>query len=84
LATLSARWDWYLTQDPTGKVVWCELSAELLEPTEGVGSAPQTLLPRRVPREQQKQPIDVMNDPDLLRRLRGLSLASDPQRRRYW
>jgi anti-sigma regulatory factor (Ser/Thr protein kinase) len=29
VAALSARWDWYLTQDPTGKVVWCELKAEL-------------------------------------------------------
>ena len=28
VATLSARWDWYLTQDPRGKVVWCELEVE--------------------------------------------------------
>jgi anti-sigma regulatory factor (Ser/Thr protein kinase) len=25
VATLSARWDWYPTEQPTGKVVWCEL-----------------------------------------------------------
>ena len=25
VAALSARWDWYLTQEPAGKVVWCEL-----------------------------------------------------------
>ena len=25
VATLSTRWDWYLTQEPAGKVVWCEL-----------------------------------------------------------
>jgi anti-sigma regulatory factor (Ser/Thr protein kinase) len=25
VAALSARWNWYLTQDPAGKVVWCEV-----------------------------------------------------------
>jgi anti-sigma regulatory factor (Ser/Thr protein kinase) len=25
VTALSARWDWYLTQEPAGKVVWCEL-----------------------------------------------------------
>jgi len=25
VAALSARWDWYPTEQPTGKVVWCEL-----------------------------------------------------------
>lgn len=29
-----ARWDWYLTSEPTGKVVWCELDAELPEISE--------------------------------------------------
>jgi anti-sigma regulatory factor (Ser/Thr protein kinase) len=27
VAALSARWDWYLTKDPAGKVVWCEIEA---------------------------------------------------------
>ena len=27
VAALSARWDWYLTQEPAGKVVWCVLQA---------------------------------------------------------
>jgi anti-sigma regulatory factor (Ser/Thr protein kinase) len=27
VAALSSRWDWYPTQDLTGKVVWCELDA---------------------------------------------------------
>ena len=75
------RWDWYLTQEPTGKVVWCELDAKPPKPSEGAQSAPQALLPRRVPREQQKQQIKVMDDPDLLRRLRDrlrdLSLTGD-------
>ena len=30
VAALSARWDWYPTREPPGKVVWCEL--EVLSP----------------------------------------------------
>ena len=86
VATLSTRWDWYLTQKPTGKVVWCELDAELPEPSAVAQSAPQALLPRRVLREQQKRPIEVMSDPDVLRRLRDrlrdLNPAGDAQQRR--
>ena len=88
VATLSTRWDWYLTQEPTGKVVWCELGPEPPEPSEGAQSASQALLPRRIPREPQHQPIEMTHDPDLLRRLRDrlrdLSLAGDSQRPRYW
>jgi len=61
VATLSARWDWYLTREPTGKVVWCELDAELPEISERAYSAPQPLLPQRQRREQQKQHIKVTN-----------------------
>jgi anti-sigma regulatory factor (Ser/Thr protein kinase) len=32
VAALSTRWDWYPTEDPTGKVVWCELTAPPPEP----------------------------------------------------
>lgn len=28
VSALSARWNWYLTQQPEGKVVWCELEDE--------------------------------------------------------
>src|SRR5262249_53426125 len=28
MASLSTRWDWYPTQEPAGKVVWCELRVE--------------------------------------------------------
>src|SRR5512135_116276 len=28
IAALSTSWNWYLTQEPPGKVVWAELSAE--------------------------------------------------------
>ena len=43
---LSTRWDWYLTRDPAGKVVWCEIEAltpaalsegDRLLPGHGVG-----------------------------------------------
>src|SRR6185437_4099016 len=46
IAALSTRWAWYLTEKPTGKVVWCELSAEPPELSESARSAPQALLPR--------------------------------------
>jgi anti-sigma regulatory factor (Ser/Thr protein kinase) len=79
IAALSTRWAWYLTEQPTGKVVWCELSAEPLELSESARSTPQALLSRRVPHSSRKQPIEVMRDPDILRRLRDrlrdLSLA---------
>ena len=50
VAALSTRWDWYLTQEPSGKVVWCELRAKPPEPSEGPQSALQALLPRRIRR----------------------------------
>ena len=57
--------------------------AEPPEPSEGTRSAPQALVPRRMPREQQKHPIEVMHDPDVLRRLRDrlrdLSCACGPR-----
>jgi hypothetical protein len=70
VAALSTRWDWYLTQEPPGKVVWCELAANLTEPIAGAQSAPQALLPRRVPPARHEQPIEVMNDQEILRRVR--------------
>ncbi len=56
VATLSTRWDWYLTQEPAGKVVWCELGAKPPEPSEGAQAAPQALLPRRIPRSSTAKP----------------------------
>jgi anti-sigma regulatory factor (Ser/Thr protein kinase) len=38
VATLGMRWNWYPTEEPAGKVVWCEL--------EAAGSARQALLHR--------------------------------------
>jgi anti-sigma regulatory factor (Ser/Thr protein kinase) len=37
VAALSARWDWYLTKGPNGKVVWCEI--ERLSPARHHGSS---------------------------------------------
>jgi hypothetical protein len=58
------RWDWYPTQDPAGKVVWCELD------TAAPAPAAQPLLPRRVPRARPKPQAEIVTDLDLLRRLR--------------
>jgi len=33
VAALSARWDWYPTREPAGKVIWCELEAGMPEPS---------------------------------------------------
>lgn len=52
---LSAGWDWYLTHEPVGKVVRCEM---------------QVLLTPRAQREQERRPVEAMRDPDVLRRVR--------------
>jgi anti-sigma regulatory factor (Ser/Thr protein kinase) len=41
VAALSARWDWYPTREPMGKVVWCEIRA-LSPARRGVGEGPGT------------------------------------------
>ena len=48
VAALSACLDWYLTQEPAGKVVWCELEAERPELSE-VGGPASPRLQRRMP-----------------------------------
>jgi anti-sigma regulatory factor (Ser/Thr protein kinase) len=64
IAALSTNWNWYPTQDPPGKVVWCELSAEPPADT------PPPSLPRRVPRARPKPQAEIVTDHDILRRLR--------------
>jgi hypothetical protein len=66
VAALSARWDWYPTQDPVGKVVWCEL--DTASPAPAADLAPP--LPRRIPRARPKPQAEIVTDLDLLRRLR--------------
>jgi anti-sigma regulatory factor (Ser/Thr protein kinase) len=71
VAALSKRWSWFPAQEPAGKVTWCELDLIQMEsPPEIDGSASETRLPRRVPCAVQVRPAAVMNDPDILRRLR--------------
>jgi anti-sigma regulatory factor (Ser/Thr protein kinase) len=79
VATLSDRWNWYLTQEPIGKVVWCELYIQQSSTTEDSVTASHTLLPRRVAHAQQAASAKAMDDPFILRRvrdgLRGLDHA---------
>jgi anti-sigma regulatory factor (Ser/Thr protein kinase) len=70
VAALSARWNWQLTRQPTGKVVWCEIEDDQMEAAAGNGSAVHLLLPRRVPGAVQIQPTATRHDPDVLRRIR--------------
>ena len=70
VATLSDRWNWYLTQEPIGKVVWCELDAQQSSTAEEGGIASHTLLPRRVAHAQDVAPAKAMDDPFTLRRVR--------------
>lgn len=70
VAALSRDWNWYPTQEPIGKVVWCELEVERPEPPKVDRPALQPLLPRRIPRAMQNRPVAVTNDPDVLRRVR--------------
>jgi anti-sigma regulatory factor (Ser/Thr protein kinase) len=80
VATLSDRWNWYLTREPIGKVVWCELYVQQSSTTADNETASYTLLPRRAARTQQAAPAEVMDDPFTLRRvrdgLRGLDYAT--------
>jgi anti-sigma regulatory factor (Ser/Thr protein kinase) len=70
VATLSDRWSWYLTQEPIGKVVWCQLDASRPTTAEESGTASHTLLPRRVAQAQYVAPAKAMDDPFTLRRVR--------------
>jgi anti-sigma regulatory factor (Ser/Thr protein kinase) len=88
VAALSSRWDWYPTDDPPGKVVWCELTASPPEPAAPPGPAaflpapvadtppsPPESLPRRIPRARAKPQAEIVTDLALLRRLRDHLLS---------
>jgi anti-sigma regulatory factor (Ser/Thr protein kinase) len=77
VAALSTRWGWTPTQEPAGKIVWCELDPGPSEYSKDGGSAPRALLPRRVRGGQEKRPVQTVSDPDVLRRVRDRLLASD-------
>jgi anti-sigma regulatory factor (Ser/Thr protein kinase) len=73
IAALSTNWNWYPTQDPPGKVVWCELSAE--PSAEPSADTLPLSLPRRVPLARPKPQAEIVTDLDILRRLRDHLLS---------
>jgi hypothetical protein len=78
VAALSTRWDWYPTEDPPGKVVWCELTATPPAPAAPAADTPPPpaeSLPRRIPRARAKPQAEIVADLDLLRRLRDHLLS---------
>ena len=73
VAALSTGLDWYPTQDPPGKVVWCELATAPPAPAaDTADTAPpaRASLPRRVPRARSKPQAEIVTDLEILRRLR--------------
>jgi anti-sigma regulatory factor (Ser/Thr protein kinase) len=63
VAALSARWAWACTQEPAGKVVWCELDIEPLESSpESNRPAAKPRLPQRIPSAAQVRRAIVVND----------------------
>jgi hypothetical protein len=76
--SLCKRWNYYQPK-PGGKVVWCEL---LISPQTRALDHKQELplppLPKRTPKRGPINPIPVMNDPSMLRRVRdGLAALDD-------
>jgi hypothetical protein len=77
VAELSKRWNWYTTRKPGGKVVWCVLEVPESTINEGGTQASRTL-PRRMPQVGLARPVAVMDDPEILRRVRdGLRELGD-------
>jgi anti-sigma regulatory factor (Ser/Thr protein kinase) len=70
VATLSDHWNWYLTQEPVGKVIWCELNTQRSGIAEEGETASHTLLPRRVAYAQYVASAKAMDDPFTLRHVR--------------
>jgi hypothetical protein len=52
VAALSARWDWYRTKEPNGKVVWCEIAALLACLGERDGFGPRVVFVDPLPVDQ--------------------------------
>jgi hypothetical protein len=52
------------------QVVWCELSTDLIEPATGAQSHPQELLPLAGTAYAAEERVGVMNDSEILRRVR--------------
>jgi anti-sigma regulatory factor (Ser/Thr protein kinase) len=89
VAALSTRWDWYPTEEPPGKVVWCELTAPppepaaphselaapLSAPVADASPSPPESLPRRIPQARPKPQAEIVTDLAILRRLRDHLLS---------
>ncbi len=55
VAALSTRWNWYLTEEPPGKVVWCELvTGQSGPPTQPPPTQPPPTQPQKT--QPQKTP----------------------------
>jgi len=72
---MSAKWNYFLLSSG-GKVVWCELRVSRPAADDDVLVLPGPL-PRRGHNERPVFPAAVMNDPELLRRVRDGLLALD-------
>jgi anti-sigma regulatory factor (Ser/Thr protein kinase) len=81
--TLSSRWSWGLTEEPRGKVVWCELDGHETPDQEAGDAVTRATLPRRVPVARQVRAVRAMDDPTTLRRvhngLRRMDLIVTPR-----
>lgn len=75
IESLSTRWDYYPRRG--GKVVWCEIEAEIEGSWDQAERA--SALPRRPPPKLQLRRIRRMNDPDILKRVLHGLLALDNQ-----
>jgi len=80
---LSSRWNWGLTEEPRGKVVWCELDGLETPDQEAADAVTRASLPRRVPIAGQVRAVKAMDDPTTLRRvhngLRRMDLIVTPR-----
>ena len=70
VASLSDRWNWHPTQQPEGKVVWCELGLRQPGSSDDSETASHAALPRRATHAQQAPSAKAMNDLFTLRRVR--------------
>jgi anti-sigma regulatory factor (Ser/Thr protein kinase) len=66
VGTLADRWDWYATQRPPGKAVWCQLSTH--QPGQDTNT-PQPSLPRRTSRSAPARHVREGPGPQMLRRV---------------
>jgi hypothetical protein len=75
VASMSAKWNYFLLSSG-GKVVWCELHVSRQAADEDAAVLPGKL-PRRGRNGRSALPAVVMNDPELLRRVRDGLLELD-------